>query len=194
MNGFRIAALTLPGAAAFLAPALWAWKQEWKIAGIGIAGLVGFVFLWGILAGAPFDTLLAVSVVSLSFSAFALELSMVAGQVVSGLAVVLLCSTLFLAPTVVEDAVKHGRPAPPRVDLLLSVNPWASLAGGPFKLDLFRDFKLMYRTQVADYADARPPAWGGVAARYAGGGILLGAAAFGVRRIRRRAPPLQSPA
>lgn len=191
MTGFRIAALALPAAAAFLASALWVWKPNWKIAVIGVANLVVIVSLWGVLAGAPMATLLAVSVVSLSFALFALGLSMVAGQVVSGLVVVLLCSTLFFAPQAVEDAVARGLKDAPqkRVDLLISINPWTVLAAGPFKKDLLRDFGSMYRAHVADYAEARPPGWGGIALGYTLGGLALGGVALLIRRKRSPQPP-----
>ena len=192
MNGFRIAALALPAASAFLASALWAWKPNWKIAVIGVANLVVIVFLWGLLAGAPMGVLFAVVNLSLSFAFFALGLSMAAGQVVSGLAVVLLCSTLFLAPPVVLDAVRGGGShAQSRFDTLISLNPWAVLAAGSFNDDLLRDFPTMYRTQVADYVEARPPAWGGVAGGYTLAGLILGAAAWGARRLRR--PSVSAP-
>jgi hypothetical protein len=186
VTAFRIAAFMLPAAAAFLAPALWTWRRDWKPPVTGVAALVGIVFLWGILAGAPMGALLAVSLVSLSFAVFALGLSMVAGQVVSGLVVVLLCSTLFLAPAVVKDAVGRGGPdvAQARMDVMMSLNPWATLASAAFRVDLLRDYPSMYRMQLADYVEARPPGWGGVAAGYAVGGFILGAAALASRRTR----------
>src|SRR5688572_6121827 len=117
MQAFRIAALALPAATAFLAPALWAWRPGWKPTTVGVLGLVGFVLVWGLIAGAP-GAALAAAVMSVAFAAFALGLHLAAGQVVSGLTVVLLCSTLFLAPAVVGDAVKRDRPAQPRADFL----------------------------------------------------------------------------
>jgi len=193
MTGFRIAALALPAAAAFLAPALWAWRPGWKAATLGHAALLATVLLWGLLAGAPRPSLVAVTVLSTAFALFALGLHLAAGQVVSGLVVVLIGSTLFLAPPVVMEAQGGGRHvAQSRLEFLLSVNPWCVLAAGSFDIDLLRDLPSMYRTNVADYVDARPPAWGGVSAAYAAGGVLLGAAAMGARRLRRR-PPVPQP-
>jgi hypothetical protein len=193
MIGFRIAALALPAASAFLAPALWTWRPGWKAATLGHAALLAVVIVCGVLAGAPRPALLAASVLSTAFAFFALGLHLAAGQVVSGLAVVLLCSTLFLAPSVIDDAVSRGR----RRDLEWTTcffNPWASLAARPFERDLLREpGGAMYRTGVADYVSARPPSWGGMAAGYAAGGLLLAAAAVGVRRLRRPPHP-QSPA
>ena len=195
MTGFRIAALALPAAVAFLAPALWAWRPGWKPAAIGAAGLVAVVTAWGLLAGAPGAALLATAVLSLAFGLFGLGLYFVAGQVVSGLVVVLLCATLFFTPQAVDDAVTRGPKgaAQERVDFLVSINPWTVLAVGPFQIDLFRDFQSMYRSHVADYAEARPSAWGGVAAGYAIGGLaLIGAAALG-RRLRRPPSTINNP-
>ena len=190
MNGFRIAALALPAVAAFLAPALVAWRPGWKAPAIGHAALLAIVLAWGLAAGAAGSSLVAVVALSTAFALFALGLHLAAGQLVSGFAVVLIGSTLFLAPSVVNDAVdrKQRDVAQARLDFMLSVNPWAILAAGPFEIDLLRDFPSMYRTHLADYVEARPPAWGGVAASYAAGGLILGAASFGARRLRRPHP------
>lgn len=186
MISFRIAALALPAAAAFLAPALWSWRPGWKAATLGHAALFAVILLWGLVAGASGAALLAVGVMFTAFALFALGLHLAAGQVVSGFAVVLVSATLFVAPSVVEDSVNRGQRdlAQSRLDAMLSVNPWCVLAAGPFKLDLLRDLNSMYRTGVADYVEARPPAWGGVAAGYAAGGILLGAVSLWARRLR----------
>jgi hypothetical protein len=195
VTGFRIAALALPAAAAFLAPALWAWRSGWKTATLGHAALLAVFLLWGLLGGASGAALLAVAAMSTAFALFALGLHLAAGQLVSGFAVVLVSATLFLAPSVVEDSVSRGQRdlAQSRLNAMLSVNPWCVLAAGPFKLDLLRDLHSMYRSGVADYVEARPPAWGGVAAGYAAAGILLGAAALGVRRLRRPQSTIRNP-
>jgi hypothetical protein len=188
---FRIVALTLPAAAAFLAPALWAWRPRWKAVTIGHAALLLILVLWGLAGGASAAALLAVAAMSTAFAMFALGLHLAAGQAVSGLMVVALSGTLFIAPQIVRTAVDRNKSslAQSRLDELLAVNPWAVLAAGPFQLDLLRDFPSMYRSShMADYVDARPPAWPGVAAGYAFGGLVLGAAALGGRRLSRRSP------
>lgn len=186
MTAFRIAAFALPAAAAFLAPALWAWRPGWRAATFGVLGLVAFVLAWGVIAGAAGGALLATSLLSLAFAVFALGLHLAAGQVVSGLAVAALCSTLFLAPQVVVHAVGQGDPgvAQSRMDFMMSVNPWAALASGPFHVDLLRDYPSVYRTHLADYVEARPPGWGGLAAGYLFGGLMLGGATLAARRMR----------
>jgi hypothetical protein len=188
VNGFRIAALALPAVAAFLAPALSAWRPGWKAPSIGHGALLVVFLLWGVFAGASGSVLLAAASLATGFALFALGLHLAAGQVVSGLVVVLIGSTLFLAPPVVGEAVDRNNrhDAQSRLDFMLSVNPWAVLAAGPFKLDLLRDLPSMYRTHMADYVEARPPEWAGVAVGYAVGGVVLGAAALGARRLRRR--------
>lgn len=188
MTGFRIAALALPAAAAFLAPALVAWRPGWKAPAMGHAALVAAVLAWGVIAGASGGALLAVAGLSTGFALFALGLHLAAGQVVSGLVVVFLGATLFLAPPAVNDAIGRKDVAQSRLDFLLSINPWAPLAARTFDLDLLRDFPSMYRTHMADYVEARPPTWIDVAAWYATGGVLLGAAALGARRSRRPPP------
>src|SRR5262245_8304143 len=188
MIAYRIAALCLPAAAAFLAPALWAWRPGWKAATAGHAALLVLATTWGLVAGASGSALVAVPAVATAFAGFALALHHAAGQVVSGFAVILLSSTLFLAPSIVGDATSRNRRdlAQSRLDSLLDVNPWAALAGGVFKLDLMRDgLPSMYRTHMADYVDAHPPSWGSLSAGYALAGIVLGAASWGARRIRR---------
>ena len=190
MIAFRIAAMALPAAAAFLAPALWAWRPGPKAVAAGHGALLSVFLLWGLVAGAPGGALAAAAAISTAFALFALGLHLAAGQVVSGVVIVLLSSTLFLAPSVVKDAIARDRKelAQSRFDALISVNPWAVVAAGPFGLDLLRDLPSMYRTNVADWVEARPPAWGGVAAGYAVGGFVLGAAALGARRLRRGPP------
>lgn len=186
MTGFRIAALALPAAAAFLAPALWRWRACWKEPAIGHAALLVIVLAWGVIAGAPASSLFAVAAISTGFALFASGLHLAAGQVVSGVAVVLLGATLFLAPAVVRDSIDRRSPelAQSRLDFMLSVNPWAVLAAGTFDIDLLR-VQSMYRTHMADYVEARPPAWPGVATGYALGGVLLGTAAIAVRKLRK---------
>ncbi len=188
MTGFRIAALALPAAAAFLAPALVAWRPGWKAPAMGHAALVAVVFMWGVIAGASGGALLSVAGLSTGFALFALGLHLAAGQVVSGLVVVFLGATLFLAPPAVNDAIGRRDLAQSRLDFLLSISPWAPLAARTFDLDLLRDFPSMYRTHMADYVEARPPAWGGVAAGYAAGGLFLGAAGIVARRLRLTPP------
>lgn len=192
MVAYRIAALCLPAAAAFLAPALWAWRPGWKAATAGHAALLLVATTWGLIAGASGAAMVAVPVVATAFAGFALGLHLAAGQVVSGLAVTLLCSTLFLAPPFVDDAANRNRSdlAQSRFDTLISVNPWAAIAASVFSLDILRDFQSIYRTHMADYVTARPPSWAALSAGYALAGIILGAASMGARRIRR--PPPQS--
>ena len=196
MPGFRLAALLFPVAAAFLAPALWAWRPGWKAAGIGHAALLVVILAWGLLAGAPLSALVAILTLGTAFAAFALGLHLAAGQLASGLVVVALCSTLFLAPPVVEQAVDGGQVgnAQERLDTLLSVNPWVVLAAGVFHIDLLRDFSAMYRSSshLADFVQARPPSWGGVAAGYAGGGVFFFLVSLASARLRRRTPPVAS--
>ena len=186
MTGFRIAALALPAAAAFLAPALWKWRSCWKEPAIGHAALLAVVLAWGAIAGAPASSLLAVAALATGFALFASGLYLAAGQVASGLSVVLLGATLFLAPSVVRESADRGRAdqAQSRLDFLLAVNPWAVLAAGSFNVDLVR-VPSIYRTHMADYVEARPPGWAGVAAGYAAAGLLLITAAMIARRLRK---------
>ena len=184
MTAFAVPALCLPAAAGFLAPALWAWKPGWKPALVGHAALLVVMVAWGLIAGASGSILLALAGLSTAFALFALGLHLVSGQVVSGLIVIALNSTLFFTPPVVLQA-RETDVAQARLDALLSVNPWTSIAGRELGIDLLRDLKSMYRTGVADYVTARPPAWPGLAAGFALGGIFLGGAAFAVRRMRR---------
>lgn len=196
MTSFRVAALLLPAAGAFLAPALWSWRPGWKAAAIGHAALLAIVATWGLAAGGPGSAILAAAAMSTAFTLFALGLHLAVGQVLSGWIVIALNATLFLAPSLVRDAVERNEShlAQARVDNLLAVNPWAVLAAGPFKLDLFRDLPSMYRSShAADYADARPPAWPGVAGGYALGGALLIGAVIAARRWRRPATVIHNP-
>jgi hypothetical protein len=182
---FSVAALSLPLVSALLAPALWSWRPGWKAVSIGQGALLLVVGAWGLIAGSG-AVLAATLGLSVAFALFALGLHLAAGQVVSGLVVLALNATLFLAPTAVGDALAHGgsEKAQARLDLLLQVNPWTSLAGREFKIDLLRDLESMYRTGVADNVAARPPAWPGLAAAYVTVGLILGAAAIATRRKR----------
>src|SRR5688572_2353326 len=193
MSAFRVAALLLPAAAAFLAPALWKWRPGWKAATLGHGALLALVLAWGLAAGASLSILAPVLAVATAFAGFALGLHLAAGQVASGLAVIALCSTLFLAPPVVAHAVeaKQVGEAQERLNTMLSVNPWAVLAADVFGIDLLRDLPSMYRSShaMADFVEARPPSWGGVAAGFAAAGLFFAGVSVAAARLRRKPAP-----
>lgn len=202
MIAFRIAALALPPAAAFLASALLAWQPGWKSATIGHAALCAPVLLGGLVAGASGGTILGVLLLSTAFAALGAGLQLAAGQVTAGLVSCLLAASVFFAPAAVSDALalppeagekpeayarrKVGT-AQSRLDFLMSVNPWTVIASSVFELDILR-WPRLYRTGMADYVSARPRGWGSAAAGFAVAGIVIGGAGLALRRRLRRSP------
>jgi hypothetical protein len=187
---FRIAALALPLAAAFLAPALLAWRPGWKAATIGHAALCAPVILLGLISGAGLATLLGVVVLATAFTLLASGIHLAMGQVAAGVAACLLTASVFFAPQAVDDAIEKKQVAaiPSRINLCFSVSPWAGMASSPLGMDVLHDFRSLYRAHLADYAGVRIPGWTGLAAGYALIGVVVGGAGLALRRRFRRSP------
>lgn len=161
-------------------------------AGAGVA-LVAAAALAAGAAGAavPLAALLA------AFCAFAAALYLLAEelalpseacQLVSGLAVVFLMSTVFLLGPVVrhaEEAGLSGEAIARRIEWALGVNPFAAAGYSIFGAALLHE-PALYRTGAADFQHAWPR-WGATAAGYALAALALAGAAGGARAIRRRA-------
>jgi len=187
---FRIAALALPLAAAFLAPALLAWKPGWRAATLGHVALCALVLLLGLIAGAGIATLLGVVVLATSFAILASGIHLAAGQVPAGLAACLISASVFFAPQAVDDAIQKREVAviSSRINFCFSMSPWAAVASSLLGMDVLHDFRSLYRFHLADYADVRMPTWGDLAAAYSILGIVVGGAGLALRRKFRRSP------
>ncbi len=187
---FRIAALALPLAAAFLAPALLAWRPGWKAATLGHAALCAPVLLLGLIAGAGIATLLGVLVLATAFAILASGIHLALGQVAAGLIACLLSASVFFAPQAVDDAIQKGQAAviSSRINFCFSMNPWAGVASSLLGMDVLHDFHSLYRAHLADYVDVRMPGWGELSAMYAILGIGIGGAGLSLRRRFGRSP------
>lgn len=108
-------------------------------------------------------------------------------QILSGLGVCLLMSTVFwLGPIIrsMADAGASGEVLYRRISLAMSVNPYFVTAYSIFKADLLR-LPFFYRTDLAGF-QSDLPSWPGTAAGYALAGALLGAISAGLRRLLPR--------
>jgi len=186
MATIRFAAFLLPFLAALLAPALLEARPGWRAAAIGHGVLLLAVLVIGLAAGASVGTIAAVLLFSTAFAALGAAAHRAAGQVASGLLVVALGSTIFLAGPIVRDALDRGGDASARLETLLAVNPYAVLDASVFGRDVLREPVMYRQNHVADYLQtARYPSWGRTAVGYLLAAALL--AAVGEWR-RRRSP------
>ncbi|MBI4565750.1 MAG: hypothetical protein HY716_13745 [Planctomycetes bacterium] len=184
MTFFWIVSFLLPPAAGFLAPAMLAWKPSWKAAAIGHGALCALVAAAGLWAGASIGTVAAVLAFSTAFAALAAGAHVAAGQISSGLIVVVLGSTLFAGGPLIQEAVDRGDAGAieSRMNFLLAVNPYPVMAGSIFHIDVLRQ-PILYSWHYADYLrEIRYPAWWATGLGY----LAAAAALAGAGMVRRR--------
>lgn len=105
-------------------------------------------------------------------------------QIVSGLVLCLLMSTLFWTGPLIRAAADHnadGDAISRRITLSMDVNPFFVMAYSIFNIDLLHQ-PFFYKMGMADYAST-PPRWGASSAGFAAGGLVLVALAAGLRRL-----------
>jgi hypothetical protein len=105
-------------------------------------------------------------------------------QIVAGLVLCLLMSTLFWAGPFIRAAADHradGASISRRISLSMDVNPFFVMGISIFDVDLLHQ-PLFYNMGMADYVSS-PPRWGVSSAGFAIAGALLLALAAGLRRV-----------
>jgi len=105
-------------------------------------------------------------------------------QVVAGLVVCFLMSTLFWVGPLIRAAADHradGASISRRITLSMDVNPFFVMAYSIFDVDLLH-LPLFYNMGMADYVSS-PPRWGVSSAGFAIAGASLLALAAGLRRV-----------
>jgi hypothetical protein len=105
-------------------------------------------------------------------------------QIVAGLVVCFLMSTLFWAGPLIRAAADHnadGASISRRISLSMDVNPFFVMGYSIFGADLLHN-PLFYRMGVADYVST-PPSWGASSAGFAAAGLVLLALAAWLRRV-----------
>lgn len=188
MTGFYVVAHLAPAAAAFLAPALLEARPGWKAAAFGHGAVLAVLILAGLVAGAGVSTVLLCAIFATAFALLAVGVHLAAGQVASGLVVVLLLAGPAIGAPWAREAIDRGEDASDRVGLLLTLSPFAVQDASLLGRDVLRERVLYSTTHFADYLPTvRYPKWGPVAGTYVAAGLLLGALGL-VRRGRRVAP------
>jgi uncharacterized membrane protein len=107
-------------------------------------------------------------------------------QIVAGLAVCFLMSTLFWMGPIIRnsaDAGASGEAIFGRITLAMGVNPYFTMAYSIFNDDLLH-LPFFYRTDLAGF-QYDLPRWPATSAGYAVTGLLLGAIAVTIRRVRK---------
>ena len=107
-------------------------------------------------------------------------------QILAGLAVCALMSTLFWAAPLVRDAADRGASGEAlyrRITLSLDVNPFFVIGYSIFDVDLIHSSAFFYRLGMADFQHGTPT-WGASSAGFAVAGLLCAALAAGLRRLR----------
>ncbi|MBI3854360.1 MAG: hypothetical protein HY293_01580 [Planctomycetes bacterium] len=108
-------------------------------------------------------------------------------QIVAGLAVCFLMSTLFCFGPVIRsmaDAGAGGEAISRRISLAMAVNPFFVMGYGIFRSDLLY-LPVFYRTDLAGFQHENP-SWPASSAGFLLAGLALAAASIGLRRVMKR--------
>jgi hypothetical protein len=202
---FRAFAYLSPLLAGFGVAAALAWtagkpaKRRAAAAGAVFGGLSFLLLVAGLVSGGFGQAL----VVVLFLAAFCLLVAAVflfgealalpsgASQVLASLVVCGLAAAPFLLGPVLQQAERSGMDSAGiarRIEWALSVCPWTALDYGLFHDDSFHNSPTLYATRAEDFQHGRPT-WGATALGYALAAALIGAAAFGLRALRRKVAP-----
>ena len=110
-----------------------------------------------------------------------------ASQIVAGLVVCFLMSTLFWAGPMIRDSADAGATGEAiffRITLAMDVNPFFVMGDSIFDVDLLH-LPFFYRTDLAGFQHGRP-SWPATSAGYATAGVALAALGFAVRKVLKR--------
>jgi uncharacterized membrane protein len=108
-------------------------------------------------------------------------------QIVAGLVVCFLMSTLFCFGPIIRnsaDAGASGEEISRRISLAMDVNPFFVMGYSIFQSDLLY-LPVFYRTDLAGFQHGKP-SWAATSAGYALAGAALAALAAGIRRAMKR--------
>jgi hypothetical protein len=108
-------------------------------------------------------------------------------QVIAGLVVCLLMSTLFCFGPVIRnsaDAGATGEEISRRISLAMDLNPFFVMGYSIFQSDLLY-LPVFYRTDLAGFQHAAP-SWPATSAGYALAGVAMAAISAGIRRAMKR--------
>jgi hypothetical protein len=106
-------------------------------------------------------------------------------QILAGLALSFLMSTLFWAGPLVRAAADRGATGDAiyrRISLCLNVNPFFVIGYSIFDVDLIHGSALFYHMGMADFQHGTP-SWGASSAGFAVAGLVFGALGAGLRRV-----------
>ncbi len=166
-----------------------------RACGLVLGSVLAVVLLAGALAGA-FRAIVPVALLLAAFSllvagAFLLgescRLPREISQIGASLLAVALLATPFLLGSVVADAEARGlgsQAIAGRIGLLLDASPFTVMGYSIFGEELLHT-PFFYATRTADFQHDLPR-WTSSAAAFGGIGLALGAAALGVRALRRK--------
>jgi hypothetical protein len=107
------------------------------------------------------------------------------GQVLAGLVLCALMSTLFWAGPLIRAAADRGASGDAiyrRITLSLDANPFLVIGYSIFDVDMIHTSTLFYRWGMADFQHGTP-SWGASSAGFAIAGLILTALAAGARRL-----------
>ena len=200
MSLFRVFAYLAPLAVGFgiaAALALTAEKPPRKRA-IAAGGVLGGVLLLLLLCSFGDSPALwfPVALLLLSFAMLvagvyllceALRAPREVSQIVSGLVVCFLMSTLFWMGPIIRDSADAGASGEAihrRITLAMGVNPYFTMAYSIFRDDLLH-LPFFYKTDLAGFQHDTPR-WPATSAGFALAGLVLGAAAVSVRRVWKK--------
>ncbi|HEV3029505.1 MAG TPA: hypothetical protein VG457_18140 [Planctomycetota bacterium] len=106
-------------------------------------------------------------------------------QVLAGLALCFLMSTLFWAGPLIRAAADRGATGEAiyrRITLSLDVNPFFVIGYSIFEVDLIHSSSFFYRLGMADFQHGTP-SWGASSAGFAALGLIFASVAVGLRRV-----------
>lgn len=168
-------------------------KRRAAAAGAFLGGVLVLLLLTSFGDSPKYWLPLAALLVSIAVFTAGLHLSLEAGrvrregcQILSGLVLVFLMSTLFWAGPLIRDAADRGASGQAiyrRITMALDVNPFFVTGYSIFDTDLLH-LPLFYRMGMADFQHGTP-GWGASSAGFAIVGLVLGLVGVGLRRIRR---------
>jgi hypothetical protein len=108
-------------------------------------------------------------------------------QILSGLALCVLMSTLFWAGPLIRAAADRGATGEAiyrRITVSLDVNPFLVIGYSIFDVDLIHSSAFFYRLGMADFQHGTP-SWGATSAGFAVAGLIFASVAVGLRRVLR---------
>lgn len=109
------------------------------------------------------------------------------GQILAGLALSVLMSTLFWAGPLIRAAADRGASGEAiyrRITLSLDANPFLVIGYSIFNVDMIHESPLFYRWGMADFQHGTP-SWAASSAGFAALGLALAALGAGARRLRK---------